>query len=132
MTDYNNQSNNRSKGVMVNHQKSYLVDETTRMDRERRLNEQQGHKRFAKVYAREHNHESHHTPEGELQNKLMQNPWLDSQRFDGIDPNLNPNPPLNTEARREFDNERREQEMAKQLRLGNMPKISSAPKPQGP
>lgn len=112
---------------------SYLVDETQTMERERRLQEQQGHRSFAKVHAREH-HEAQQqvAPEGELQNNILQNPWLDSQRFDGVDPNLNPEPPLNTEARREYDNQRREQEMEKQLRLGNMPKFSSTPKPQGP
>lgn len=114
---------------------SMLVDETTVMDRQRRMAEQDGHRRLAKVHAREHNAEQQQdqpAPEGELQNNILQNPWLDSQRFDGIDPNLNPEPPLNTEARREYDNERREQEMEKQLRLGNMPKFSTAPKPQGP
>ena len=33
---------------------SYLVDETVRMDRERRLAEQKGHAQFTKVNAREH------------------------------------------------------------------------------
>lgn len=113
---------------------SFLVDETRTMERQRRLSEQQGHRRLAKVNAREHHEKQQQQAalEGELQNNIMQNPWLDSQRFDGVDPNLNPEPPLNTEARREFDNERREQEMEKQLRLGNMPKMSNAPKPQGP
>lgn len=114
---------------------SYLVEETWSMERQRRLLEQEGHRHLAKVHAREHPEEdpsSRPAPEGELQNNILQNPWLDSQRFDGIDPNLNPEPPLNTEARREFDNERREQEMEKQLRLGNMPKFSTAPKPHGP
>nr|WP_242601952.1 hypothetical protein [Legionella yabuuchiae] len=112
---------------------SYLVDETRDMERSRRILEQQGHRRHARVNAREHA-ERHHdnAPEGELQNNILQNPWLDSQRFDGVDPNLNPEPPLNTEARREFDNQRREQELEKQLRLGHMPKMGSAPKPQGP
>ena len=45
---------------------------------------------------------------------------------------MNPEPALNTEARREFDNEKREQEKEKQLRLGNMPKFSTAPTPRGP
>ncbi len=112
---------------------SYLVDETRTMERERRLQEQQGHKHLAKVHAREHNeHDRENSLEGELQNDIMQHPWLDGQHYDGVDPNLNPEPPLNTEARREFDNERREQEKEKQLRLGNMPKFSTAPKPQGP
>ena len=113
---------------------SILVDETRTMDRQRRIAEQDGHRRLAKVHAREHNEEQQQqqpAPEGEMQNNILQNPWLDSQRFDGVDPNLNPEPPLNTAARREYDNERREQEMEKQLRLGNMPKFSIAPKPQG-
>jgi hypothetical protein len=111
---------------------SYLVDETTTMDRQRRIAEQEGHRRIARVHAREHPEGLHQQPslEGDLQNNIMQNPWLNSQRFDGIDPNLNPEPPLNSEARREFDNERREQEMEKQLRLGNMPRFNPTPKPQ--
>lgn len=110
---------------------SYLVDETSTMDRQRRLAEQEGHRRLARVHAREHHEEQHQqaTPEGDVQNNILQNPWLDSQRFDGVDPSLNPEPPLNTEARREFDNERREQEMEKQLRLGNMPRFNPTPKP---
>lgn len=109
---------------------SFLVEETKSMDRRRREMEQGGHRQLAKVHAREHNlEETSLTPEGELQNSILQHPWLDGQRFDGIDPNVNPEPPLNTDARREFDNERREQEMEKQLRLGNMPKFSTAPKP---
>ncbi|AHE66462.1 hypothetical protein Loa_00900 [Legionella oakridgensis ATCC 33761 = DSM 21215] len=112
---------------------SYLVDETRVMERERRLQEQQGHRHLARVHAREHHDEEQQVaPEGELQNSIMQNPWLDNQRFDGVDPNLNPEPPLNTEARREYDNQRREQEMEKQLRLGNMPRFTNTPKPQGP
>jgi len=103
------------------------------MERERRINEQQGHRQLARVHAREHSEQLQQSgPEGELQNNILQHPELDNQRFDGIDPNLNPEPPLNSEARREYDNERREQEMEKQLRLGNMPKMSTAPKPQGP
>jgi len=112
---------------------TYLTDESSKMDRQRRQIEQDGHRHHARVNAREHpEKENRVAPEGELQNSIMQNPWLDSQRFDGVDPGLNPEPALNTEARREFDNERREQEMEKQLRLGNMPKMGSAPKPQGP
>ena len=114
---------------------TYLADDTVYLDRQRRLIEQDGHRHYARVNAREHGPEQSTVQnlalEGEEQNNILQNPWLNSQRFDGIDPNLNPEPPLNTEARREFDNERREQEMEKQLRLGNMPKMSSAPKPQG-
>lgn len=113
--------------------KSFLVDDTPSMDRARRLAEQDGHRRLAKVHAREHHEASQQqpAPEGELQNNILQNPWLDSQRFDGVDTHLNPEPSLNPEAGAEFDSERQQQEMEKQLRLGNAPKFSNAPKPQG-
>lgn len=112
---------------------SYLVAETKAMERQRRLAEQQGERRIALVKAREHSdYEAQPGPEGELQNTILQHPELDSQRFDGIDSPLNPEPPLNTDARREYDNERRNQEQEKQLRLGNMPKFTNTPKPRGP
>jgi hypothetical protein len=112
---------------------SILGDDTSTMARRRRLLEQDGHRQLAKVHAREHQEEENNAaPEGELQNSIKQHPFLLSQRFDGIDPNVNPEPPLNTAARREYDNAQREQEMEKQLRLGNMPKFSSAPKPKYP
>lgn len=125
-----------SATAKVGRSDSYLVDDTQKMERQRRLTEQQGHRRFARVNARQHSMEdSSPAPgeqlEGQAQNNIMQNPWLNSQRFDGVDPNLNPEPPLNSEARREFDNERRQQEAEKQLRLGNVPRVSPAPKPQG-
>ncbi len=115
---------------------TYLAEDTTALDRQRRLLEQEGHRNYARVNARAHPEQSETAQqnlaqEGGMQNNILQNPWLNNQRFDGIDSNLNPEPPLNTEARREFDNERREQEMEKQLRLGNVPRVSPAPKPQG-
>lgn len=110
---------------------SFLVEETTSMDRNRRLMEQEGHRRVSRVNAREHSESLQaNGPENDAQNTILQNPWLNSQRFDGVDPNLNPEPPLNSDAKREFDNERRDQSQEKQLRLGNMPKFSTAPKPQ--
>jgi hypothetical protein len=113
---------------------SILVDETFKAERERRLAEQQGHRKFGRVNEREHHEplENQAGHEYAPENDLMQNPWLQSQRFDGIDPSLNPEPPLNSEARREYDNQKREQEMEKQLRLGLMPTFNSAPKPKGP
>ncbi len=113
---------------------SILIAETKAMERNRRLMEQQGERRLASVKARDHSNEEHvqQSPEGELQNNILQHPELISQRFDGIDPNLNPEPPLNTEARREYDNEKREQDKEKQLRLGNMPKFRTDPTPRGP
>ena len=110
---------------------SYLVDETTKMQHEQRVLEQQGHRQYAKVNAREHhNDQQPPAPEGELQNSILQHPNLDGQNNDGADPNLNRTPPLNTEARTKFDNEMREQEKEKQHRLGNMPKFSNTPTPK--
>ena len=118
---------------------SILADETRTMERQRRQAEQDGHRKRARVHARVHQEEQQQQSaslEGALQNDILQNPWLDSQRFDGIDPNLNPEPPLNSEARREYDNERREQNREKQERLEhslvNAPKFSTAPRPRGP
>lgn len=112
---------------------SYLVAETKSMERTRRIEEQKGERRLASVKEREHSTEEiKSSPEGELQNSMLQHPELDSQRFDGVDPNLNPEPPLNTEARKEYDKEKEKQQQEKQLRLGNMPKFSTAPTPKGP
>lgn len=113
---------------------SILIAETKAMERNRRLMEQQGERRLASVKARDHSNDEHleQSPEGELQNNILQHPELASQRFDGVDPNLNPEPPLNSDARREFDNEKREQDKEKQLRLGNMPKYRTDPTPRGP
>lgn len=110
---------------------SILVDETFHMDRALREKVQEGHRRYARVHAREHQEPLSHgiNPEQAPENDMLANPWLQSQRFDGIDPNLNPEPPLNSEARREFDNERREQELAHRLALGLVPGHSKAPRP---
>ena len=117
---------------------SVLLDETLKMAGEQRLAEQQGHRRLAKVHARERLEEVSQAaaPEGELQNNILQHPELDNQRFDGVDPSLNPAPELNTDARLKYDNEKREQDREKQERLenvlglANQPKFS--PKPRGP
>ncbi|CEK09812.1 hypothetical protein [Legionella hackeliae] len=110
-------------------ERSILFEETRSMERQRRIAEQQQHSKLARVNAREHGDEDNapRSPEEAMENGIMQHPYLDSQRNDGIDPGLNPEPPLSTDARREYDNERREQEMEKQLRLGNMPKFRTDP-----
>ena len=111
---------------------TFLVDETKSMERKRRLIEQDGERRIARVQAREHSEELQQSgPEGELENSIMQHPELNSQRNDGVDKPLNPEPALNTKARTEFDNQKREQDKEKQYRLGNMPKMGTAPKPSG-
>lgn len=110
---------------------SYLVDETMSMERQRRLKEQQGHRRLGRVKARDHGPEASRQHGNELDSALegpLQHPDLNTPRFDGVDPNLNPEY-LSPEARREYDNQKRQQDMEKQLRLGNMPKHNSTPKP---
>ncbi len=113
---------------------SFLVEETKSMERKRRLQEQDGERRFARVNARAHadTEVSGNYLEEAAENGMLQHPELDNQRFDGIDPSVNPAPGLNDKARMEFDNERRNQEQEKQLRLGNMPKFNKAPTPRGP
>ncbi|MBA3535076.1 MAG: hypothetical protein H0T84_00440 [Tatlockia sp.] len=109
---------------------SYLVDETFLMEKERREKEQQGHRQLAKVNVVEHQEpRAPAGPEGEIQNDIKQHPWLESQRNDGIDPNENPEPALNTAARTEYDNAKREQELEYKLRHNLMAQPDTAPKP---
>jgi hypothetical protein len=112
--------------------------ETKVMENMRRDMEQAGHRKFGvHVLANERSNEETLSNDLEMgmeqQSSLMENPLLDSQRFDGIDPNVNPKPDLSSTARKEFDNAKREQEMEKQLRLGLMPGANKKfnPKPDG-
>jgi hypothetical protein len=108
---------------------TYLVEETEFMQYERRGLEQQVERQLASVEERRKPQRKEDNGPG-LQEKMKQHPLLDSQRFDGIDPSLNPAPFGNQEAMIEFENERREQEMDKQLRLGNMPKMGRSMTPE--
>ena len=118
---------------------SILKEQRGSMEWQRRLDEQQGHRYHLQVQVKETKEikdDEHAAPEGGLQNGINQHPWLDKQIFDGADPDVNPAPPLNTDARREYDNQQREQELEKQLRLENQlqntHQPSSAPRPKGP
>lgn len=119
---------------------STFKQETRVMENNRRDLEQTGHRRLGiSVRARERvNDEPLSLEQGieaEAASSLMQNPLLDNQRFDGIDPNVNPVPAMNTEARVEYDNIKREQELQKQLRLGlspdNAKRFTAKPTPRG-
>lgn len=112
---------------------SFLVDETFLMEQQRRKDEQQGQRMLGKVHEKEHHEEQQQAaPEGELQNSILQHPDLDTQRFDGVvdNPSENPEPPLNSAARTEYDNAKRDQELQKLLNLGLMPKMGTAPEPK--
>ncbi len=114
-------------------QQSILVDETMAMENAQRQLEQQGHRRYGKVNARERQDyvvSADNSLEQQAQAGPKSHPFLDSQRYDGIDPDLNPAPDIGTDARREFDNERRNQEQEKQHRLGNMPTHSRRSAPE--
>lgn len=114
---------------------SFLSQETMAMENARRLEEQKGHRRYARVNQNKDRQIEEQNISAENQMGLQgpkEHPFLsDNQRFDGIDPNVSPAPDINTDARREFDNERREQEKEKQLRLGNelQNQYRSTPKP---
>lgn len=104
---------------------SYLVDDSSSMSRKRRLQEQDGHSRLAKVHQRYHpDEEQRSAPEGELQNSIRQHPLLDGQKNDGTDNGLNPEPPMNSAAWTEWNNERNEKQLRKQHELGLNPKFT--------
>lgn len=98
------------------------MEESREMDRRRRDTEQQGHRHLAKVHARNHeDQQNQFGPDENMENGPLQHPYLNTQRFDGIDPHLNPNPPTDPEARREYENALRLQH---QLKLQNRPELS--------
>lgn len=114
---------------------SILFDETTLMDRNRRIYEQEGHRKKARVHAREHaTEQAPRAPEGELQNSIQEHPaFADKQQFDGCDPNITNIPNLNTDARTKWDNENTKQQAEKAYRLNlelnptNAPSFSPSP-----
>ena len=108
---------------------TYLVEETEQMNYERRGLEQQIERQLARVEERRKPKRDNNSGPG-VQEKMKQHPLLDSQRFDGIDPNLNPAPFGNQEAMIEFENQQREQKLEQQLRLGNMPKMGRSNVPE--
>ena|SRR3990167_4036437 len=119
---------------------SYLIDETSKMNDERRAQEQQWQRQFGIVHTCEHAHEapaaapsaSAEAGQEELAaaGAIQDHPFLNKQIYDGADPDVNRAPPLNTKARLEYDNALREQRLEAQLRLGNSPKMGNTPKPQ--
>lgn len=117
----------------ISGESSYLAEDTKSIELNRHSIEEEWLKQLAKVNAKEHSESSlSAAPEGQLQNSIPQHPWLATQRFDGIDPDLNPEPSSNPEAEQEFDVARNEQKLEQQLRLNNVPQYSTAPKPKGP
>ncbi|NKB46391.1 MAG: hypothetical protein GKR77_01210 [Legionellales bacterium] len=95
-------------------------DETHRMYIEQRELEQTGHRRLGKVNARE---KSPELPSGDLQKGqgYQAHPLLaNSQRFDGVDPKVNPMAVLashDPEIANELEKNRAEQQHDKELRL---------------
>ena len=114
---------------------SVFAEETRKKKNNQRDLEQTGHRRRGvKVKARERVYDDAPSVEAglEAQSSIKAHPELmDNPRFDNIDPNVNPEPALNTDARRKYDNIKREQELKKQMRLGYMPGMKFNPKPDG-
>lgn len=108
---------------------SFLVDETEHMKREQRQMVQAVERqRYGKVHERDHEERLRASQESELQNDILQHPELDNQANDGIDPDVNPAPPLNTEARREYDKQLQLQnELKKQLDPNYAPNFNPSP-----
>lgn len=107
---------------------SYLVEETDQMRYERRGLEQQVERRLGRVEERKKpQRKTENTLTNGQEHMMKQHPLLDSQRFDGIDSSLNPAPFGNEEAKIAFENEKREQDQEKQLRMGlnNAPKMGN-------
>lgn len=98
-------------------------EESGRLANRRRQLEQAGHRRYARVNAR-FKPEVSNEPGMGPKSTLQQHPLLKTQRFAGVDKNMGVDPRYNPDAKREFENETREQEKEKQLRLGNMPSNS--------
>ncbi len=117
-------------GELAGEGPSMLVDETKSMENNRRIKEQEGHRQYAKVNQRErHDHEQ--SQGNELTAGPKEHPLLGkSQRFDGIDNNLNPAPPLNDLARKEYDNAQREQQAEREHRLGLGQEIGNKNRPK--
>lgn len=109
-----------------------LVPDTSTMEDRRRIIEQDGHRRswHARMNVRDRPEDSAAIapgPEEAPANGIAEHPLLNTPRYDGIDPDLNPLPPLNTEARTEMENELRLQNQ-KKLEKMNQPTSTPTPK----
>jgi hypothetical protein len=123
---------------------SFLVDETKGMNRLRRLEEQQGLRALLQAKVNERARADTDELTGDEPGEgLEKHPLLDGQALDGLDNNP-PDPRLNPEARREFDNKKRDQERRKGEELQDKLQLSQKlqyspgstprfhPKPGGP
>jgi len=104
----------------------YLVEETTRMMRQQRVDEQAGKRGHAPVHAEEHaddydeqkKHGNDLTQDGEQENAVPSHPFLDRQLFDGADKHLSIDPTINPNAEMEIKNAENKQQEELRLRLG--------------
>lgn len=121
---------------------SYLVEETKFMDKQRRWIERNAERKWGRVMNISDPAEDNsatlvdqptNASEATEDNGMVVHPMLANlQRFDGVAPELNANPPqAGTEARRKFDEELDKQKDAKEHRLGlgytNAPKFNPQP-----
>ena len=115
-------------GFKTKETETILKIETTEMYNELRSQIQAGERNFARVNERDHT-ERLSAAESLEQDALNAHPYLNSQQYDGIDPNVTPVPTDDPELWRRFQ---AELDLQKKLRmeLNNSP--SNTIKPRGP
>ena len=112
---------------------SMLFADTETMYRTLRAREKELYRRRLGIRVAEPAHASKQQAAGnELDNShqpIKEQPWLKSQRFDGAPPTMSAVPELNDEARTNYDNAKREQDLDYKLRNGlvNAPKFNPRP-----
>jgi len=113
---------------------SYLVEETDSMMFAQRHDEQDGKALLGKVHRREHQEKLGQTnslASEATQDQTPSHPDLQSQLYDGMDPNLNIDPTNNPIAKIDLENELREQQLEHQKQLGLQPGHKFTLKPPG-
>ena len=113
---------------------SFLIQDTPDMENARRVQEQKGHKKFGKVHASDRNL-AYTSPEHGMENanqaQVKQHPYFaQNQRYDGVENKITPDPTNNPDAQKKYQEKQEEQELAKQLRLGNTTKFTTTPTPK--
>ncbi|MCP0914144.1 MULTISPECIES: hypothetical protein [Legionella] len=109
---------------------SFLPDESKEMERTRRIIEQQGHRPYAPVNARDHSQRLQTAPEEGMQNALLEHPELENlQYLDGLPDDFVPSA-RNWQAYEEYKKAQEEKKLRNELQLNNAPKFSNSPKPR--
>jgi hypothetical protein len=103
---------------------AYLAEDTPKIMRAQRRDEQVGKRQIARVHAQDHEQDDHALTQGsgpdeEVSLDLAQHPLLLSQYLDGAE-----NRKLDRRAKVALENAKREQQLENQLKLGLAPGMS--------